>query len=84
MWRDVCLANRDALLEELDGYTAVLARLRAAIVAGDGATLEAVFARSREARTQWQERGALKAAPTVEASGTAASRAGANGDLAPK
>jgi prephenate dehydrogenase len=84
MWRDVCLANRDALLEELDGYTAVLAQLRAAIVAGDGATLEAVFARSREARTQWQERGALKAAPTVEASGTAASRAGANGDLAPK
>ena len=59
MWRDVCLANRDALVEELDGYTAVLAHLRAAIVAGDGATLEAVFARSREARTQWQERGGL-------------------------
>jgi prephenate dehydrogenase len=57
MWRDVCLANRDALVEELDGYTKVLAELRAAIVAGDGATLEAVFARSREARTQWQERG---------------------------
>ncbi|PMS19496.1 prephenate dehydrogenase/arogenate dehydrogenase family protein [Trinickia dabaoshanensis] len=57
MWRDVCLANRDALVEELDGYTAVLAMLRAAIVAGDGAALEAVFARSREARTQWQERG---------------------------
>ncbi len=57
MWRDVCLANRDALVEELDGYTAVLAQLRAAIVAGDGAKLEAVFARSREARSQWQERG---------------------------
>ncbi|MGG1944242.1 prephenate dehydrogenase/arogenate dehydrogenase family protein [Trinickia sp. NRRL B-1857] len=57
MWRDVCLANRDALVDELDSYTAVLAALRAAIVAGDGAALEAVFARSREARTQWQERG---------------------------
>lgn len=57
MWRDVCLANRDALVDELDGYTAVLARLRAAILAGDGAALEAVFARSREARSQWQERG---------------------------
>ncbi|WP_116136483.1 prephenate dehydrogenase [Trinickia diaoshuihuensis] len=57
MWRDVCLANREALVDELDGYTAVLAQLRAAIVAGDGAALEAVFARSREARTQWQERG---------------------------
>lgn len=63
MWRDVCLANRDALVEELDGYTTVLAQLRAAIVARDGATLEAVFARSREARTQWQERGGRPSGP---------------------
>ncbi len=55
MWRDVCVANRAALLDELDAYTAVLARLRAAIEAGDGAALEAVFARSRVARSQWQE-----------------------------
>ncbi len=31
MWRDVCVANRAALLDELDAYTAVLARLRTAI-----------------------------------------------------
>ncbi|MFM0337949.1 prephenate dehydrogenase [Paraburkholderia fungorum] len=55
MWRDVCVANRAALLDELDAYTAVLARLRAAIDAGDGAALEAVFARSRVARSEWQE-----------------------------
>ncbi|MFM0281912.1 prephenate dehydrogenase/arogenate dehydrogenase family protein [Paraburkholderia sediminicola] len=55
MWRDVCVANRVALLDELDAYTAVLARLRAAIDAADGAALEAVFARSRIARTEWQE-----------------------------
>lgn len=61
MWRDVCLANASALVTELDAYTAVLARLRAAILAGDGAALEAVFARSREARTEWQERGAKNA-----------------------
>jgi prephenate dehydrogenase len=62
MWRDVCVANRAALLDELDGYTATLARLRAAIAAGDGAALEAVFARSRIARTEWQElRGAALA-----------------------
>jgi prephenate dehydrogenase len=72
MWRDICLANRDALVDELDGYTAVLAQLRAAIVAGDGAALEAVFARSRDARTQWQE------------SGARASASGAAGSLAPK
>ncbi|MEC5405223.1 prephenate dehydrogenase/arogenate dehydrogenase family protein [Paraburkholderia sp. MPAMCS5] len=55
MWRDVCVANRAALLDELDDYTAVLARLRTAIEAGDGAALEAVFARSRVARSEWQE-----------------------------
>ncbi|HTI17439.1 MAG TPA: prephenate dehydrogenase/arogenate dehydrogenase family protein [Trinickia sp.] len=57
MWRDICLANRTALVAELDGYLTVLAQLRAAIVAGDGAALEAVFARSRAARTAWQQRG---------------------------
>ncbi|WP_449181225.1 prephenate dehydrogenase [Trinickia sp. YCB016] len=62
MWRDICVANRAALLEELDAYTAVLARLRAAIEAGDGAALEAAFARSRKARTEWQERGGKAAA----------------------
>jgi len=63
MWRDVCVANRAALLDELDAYTAVLARLRAAIEAGDGAALEAVFARSRVARTEWQEQRAGGSAP---------------------
>jgi prephenate dehydrogenase len=48
------------LLDELDAYTAVLAQLRASIAAADGAALEAVFARSRVARTEWQaQRAAL-------------------------
>jgi prephenate dehydrogenase len=59
MWRDICVANRVALLEELDAYTTVLARLRTAIENADGAALEAVFARSRVARTEWQEQRAL-------------------------
>jgi prephenate dehydrogenase len=60
MWRDICVANRAALLEEIDAYTDVLARLRASIDAADGAALESVFARSRVARTEWQERGGAK------------------------
>lgn len=60
MWRDVCLANRTALLAELDAYTDVLARFRAAIDASDGAALEAAFARSRIARQEWQERGGIR------------------------
>ncbi|MDR5737780.1 MULTISPECIES: prephenate dehydrogenase/arogenate dehydrogenase family protein [unclassified Caballeronia] len=60
MWRDVCIANRTALLAELDAYTDVLARFRAAIDASDGAALEAAFARSRVARQEWQERGGIR------------------------
>jgi prephenate dehydrogenase len=65
MWRDVCLANRTALLAELDAYTEVLAKLRGAIDTGDGAALETVFARSRAARAAWQERGGKRAADAV-------------------
>ncbi|WP_321800174.1 prephenate dehydrogenase [Caballeronia sp. J97] len=67
MWRDICLANRAALLAELDDYTAVLARFRAAIDASDGAALEAAFARSRVARKEWQERGGIKASGDIAA-----------------
>jgi prephenate dehydrogenase len=44
MWRDVCLANRGPLAEELRAYRARLDVVQAAIDSGDGATLHAVFA----------------------------------------
>ncbi len=53
MWRDICVANREALLAEFDGYLATLGTLRELIDAGDGAGLEAVFARTSQARTDW-------------------------------
>ncbi len=53
MWRDICLANRDALLEALDGYEAELERVRAAIESGDGAALGAMFEQARAARSKW-------------------------------
>jgi prephenate dehydrogenase len=53
MWRDICLANRAALLEELRGYGAHLEELRRALEAADGVAIEAVFARAREARERW-------------------------------
>jgi prephenate dehydrogenase len=43
MWRDVCVANRAALSEELRGYRALLDELQRAVDAGDAAALEAVF-----------------------------------------
>jgi prephenate dehydrogenase len=53
MWRDVCLANRAALLVELDRYRAQLDELRDALQRGDGAQLEATFDVARSARRAW-------------------------------
>lgn len=49
MWRDICLANRAALLAELDGYLRHLSQLRERLERADGAALEAVFERARQA-----------------------------------
>jgi prephenate dehydrogenase len=56
MWRDICLANRHALLAELDQYLGELAYLRALLIGNDGKALEALFAEAREARNRWAEK----------------------------
>lgn len=53
MWRDISLANRQALLAELDAYTGQLAQLRALLAAADGASLEKIFSRAQAARQTW-------------------------------
>ena len=53
MWRDICVANRAALVEELDRYVAQLQALRAPLAAGDGAALQQVFEAARSARGRW-------------------------------
>ena len=53
MWRDICLANREALGSELDAYIAELEVMRALLAAGDGPALETVFDQSRRARKSW-------------------------------
>ena len=50
MWRDVCLTNRDAILEAMDNLDVHLKQLRQAIDEGDGAVIEATFLRARKAR----------------------------------
>jgi prephenate dehydrogenase len=56
MWRDISLANRVALGEELRGYRALLDELQEAVDRGDGAAIERIYdcasrARRRHART---------------------------------
>jgi len=53
MWRDIALANREALLTELDAYVAALQSLRSAVAASDAATLQDIFSRARAAREHW-------------------------------
>ncbi len=53
IWRDICLANRDALLAELSSFGKELATVRALLEAGDAAGLEDLFARARDARRRW-------------------------------
>lgn len=53
MWRDITLANRTALLGELDAYLAQLNALRAMLAAADGSAIEAVYASAQQARQRW-------------------------------
>jgi len=70
MWRDISLANRDALLGELDAYLAQLNGLRARLATADGAALESVYGNAQRARRAWIE--AIEAAekPPAQESGT--------------
>lgn len=53
MWRDISLANREALLAEVDAYAAALARARSMLAAGDGTALESMYSNARRARLAW-------------------------------
>ncbi len=53
MWRDIALANRDALLAELDAYLSALQSLRQAVAGQDAESLLQLFSRAREARGNW-------------------------------
>ncbi len=53
MWRDICLANRKALLAEIGRYGRKLERVRKMIERGDARALEALFSGARDARNRW-------------------------------
>jgi len=53
MWRDVCVANREAIGEELRGYRALLERMQRAVDEGDAAALQQTFELAARLRRQW-------------------------------
>ena len=55
MWRDICLANRAALLEEITRYQTEIDTLKQALLTHDGAQLEEAFGLARTARRTWAQ-----------------------------
>jgi prephenate dehydrogenase len=53
MWRDIAIANRPALLQSIDLFSAQLEELRKAIEAGEGDTLLQTFSRAKAARDEF-------------------------------
>ncbi|MDX1250942.1 MAG: prephenate dehydrogenase/arogenate dehydrogenase family protein [Gammaproteobacteria bacterium] len=53
MWRDICIANRAALLAVLERFRAELSSLTAAIEAADGERIVSVFSRAKAARDRY-------------------------------
>lgn len=53
MWRDICLANRSALMRELKQYVDELEVLHKALGSNDAAKLEEIFSLAREVRSAW-------------------------------
>ena len=53
MWRDIAIANRDALLAATDRFSDHLAQLRRAVAEGDGDTLLETFRRAKAARDEF-------------------------------
>ncbi|WP_440995929.1 prephenate dehydrogenase [Arhodomonas sp. SL1] len=54
MWRDICLANREALLETLAHYREDLEALTRRVREGDGEGLAEVFARAKATRDEYR------------------------------
>jgi prephenate dehydrogenase len=56
MWRDIAIANRDALVAELRSYRNQLERMEKLIAASDANALNTLFVTARDARNDWLAR----------------------------
>ena len=57
MWHDICLANRDAMVEALDRFGSELERLTEAVRRGDGEFVRSAFSRARSIRDEYVRSG---------------------------
>ena len=54
MWTDISLANKDAILKELDAYLLILGRMKTAMQHHDAAALQKMFQIASDSRNDWQ------------------------------
>ena len=83
MWRDVFLANREAVLEVLGRFNEDLSALQRAIRWGDGDQLFEVFTRARRVRRDVIEAGQDSAAPNFGRDQRAPASSGGGGEGGP-
>ena len=55
MWRDICIGNRTAILQELDRYLLIVNHMRKLVAEGDGEGLEKLFNKASKARQDLDE-----------------------------
>ena len=56
MWRDIALANKEALVADLEAYQKQVAELTARLKAADAVELQRIFETARSARGAWLDR----------------------------
>ena len=54
MWTDISLANKDAILKELDAYLSILDRMKIAMQNNDATALQKMFQIASDSRNKWQ------------------------------
>ena len=53
MWRDICVANSDELLKEVDRFSDALGKIRQLVETRNAESLEKLFSDARSARERW-------------------------------
>jgi prephenate dehydrogenase len=61
MWHDICVANREALLQVVDRFGDHLGEIRTAVERGDSAKLLQIFLRAKQARDDFGRKRAARA-----------------------
>ena len=53
MWRDICVANSDQLLKDVDRFSDALGKIRKLVETRNAKSLEKLFSDARSARERW-------------------------------